>query len=106
MVLGLIEARRPGHRRRLAGNIAHGTGHRRQVRRVVQLLREGDATAIVITSYSIHYTKLYDLYNCPDFASCTELRSYFNACPGDPSDLDHDGNGRPCESKCGRNNFV
>lgn len=39
-----------------------------------------------------------DIYNCTNFSSRAELMSYFNSCPGDPSDLDHDGNGDPCES--------
>lgn len=41
-----------------------------------------------------------DLYNCGDFSSCQELMSYWNACPGDPSQLDEDGDGQPCESLC------
>jgi len=39
-----------------------------------------------------------DIYNCNSFSSRADLMSYFNSCPGDPSDLDHDGNGIPCES--------
>lgn len=40
-------------------------------------------------------------YNCGDFSTCSEVMSYWNACPGDPSDLDRDGDGRPCETLCG-----
>jgi hypothetical protein len=39
-----------------------------------------------------------DRYNCDSFANRNELMSYFNACPGDPSRLDGDNNGVPCES--------
>ncbi|MBZ0306319.1 MAG: SH3 domain-containing protein, partial [Anaerolineae bacterium] len=42
-----------------------------------------------------------DIYNCGDFASCAEIRSYFNACLGDPSKLDGNNDGRACESRCG-----
>lgn len=43
-----------------------------------------------------------DIYNCSSFSSCSEMRSYWNACPGDPSRLDgNDNDGRPCESRCG-----
>jgi hypothetical protein len=43
-----------------------------------------------------------DIYNCGDFASCSDMFSYWNACPGDPSGLDgNDNDGRPCESRCG-----
>jgi hypothetical protein len=39
-----------------------------------------------------------DFYNCSDFSNRTELMAYFNACPGDPSRLDADNDGIPCES--------
>lgn len=39
-----------------------------------------------------------DIYNCGDFSNRTDLMSYFNACPGDPSKLDNDNDGIPCES--------
>lgn len=39
-----------------------------------------------------------DSYNCSDFSSRAELMSYFNACPGDPSRLDNNNDGVPCES--------
>jgi hypothetical protein len=42
-----------------------------------------------------------DRYNCPDFNSCADITSYWNACPGDPSDLDGDDNGTYCVSRCG-----
>lgn len=43
-----------------------------------------------------------NIYNCPDFANrCSELYDYFRTCPGDPSDLDGDDDGRPCETQCG-----
>lgn len=38
-----------------------------------------------------------DFYNCGDFSNRTDLMNYFNACPGDPSDLDGNENGIPCE---------
>lgn len=41
-----------------------------------------------------------NLYNCDDFSSCDEVMSYWNACPGDPSRLDGDHDGVPCESLC------
>ena len=41
-----------------------------------------------------------NIYNCRDFSSCAEVMSYWNACPGDPSRLDADHDGRPCESLC------
>ena len=42
-----------------------------------------------------------DQYNCGDFSTCSEVMDYFNACPGDPSDLDGNSDGVPCESLCG-----
>ncbi len=42
-----------------------------------------------------------NIYNCSDFSSCAEVMSYWNACPGDPSRLDGDNDGVPCESLCG-----
>lgn len=41
-----------------------------------------------------------NIYNCSDFSSCDEVMSYWNACPGDPSWLDGDNDGIPCESLC------
>jgi len=41
-----------------------------------------------------------NIYNCSDFSSCAEVMSYWNACPGDPSRLDGDNDGIPCESLC------
>jgi len=41
-----------------------------------------------------------NIYNCGDFSSCDEVMSYWQACPGDPSRLDGDHDGRPCESLC------
>lgn len=41
-----------------------------------------------------------NIYNCSDFSSCAEIMSYWNACPGDPSWLDGDNDGIPCESLC------
>lgn len=41
-------------------------------------------------------------YNCSYFgSSCAQVMSYWNACPGDPSNLDDDNDGKPCESICG-----
>lgn len=37
-----------------------------------------------------------DLYNCGDLTG-GDLLSYWNACPGDPSGLDRDHDGHPCE---------
>lgn len=42
-----------------------------------------------------------DVYNCDDFSTCSEMYAYFQACPGDPSNLDGNNDGRPCESRCG-----
>jgi micrococcal nuclease len=41
-------------------------------------------------------------YNCSHFRTCEELMSYWEACPGDPSRLDGDHDGQPCESPRGR----
>ncbi|MCJ7619220.1 MAG: thermonuclease family protein [Anaerolineae bacterium] len=41
-----------------------------------------------------------NIYDCGDFSSCDEVMSYWQACPGDPSRLDGDHDGRPCESLC------
>jgi micrococcal nuclease len=41
-----------------------------------------------------------NLYNCGDFASCDQVMSYWEACSGDPSRLDGDHDGKPCESLC------
>ena len=41
-----------------------------------------------------------NIYNCSDFSSCKQVMSYWNACPGDPSWLDGDNDGIPCESLC------
>jgi len=42
-----------------------------------------------------------NIYNCSDFSSCAEVMSYWHACPGDPSRLDGDHDGKPCETLCG-----
>jgi LysM repeat protein len=42
-----------------------------------------------------------NIYNCGDFPSCSQIMSYWNACPGDPSNLDGNNDGQPCESICG-----
>lgn len=39
-----------------------------------------------------------NIYNCSDFSNRNQLMDYFNACPGDPSDLDGNKDGVPCES--------
>jgi len=39
-----------------------------------------------------------DAYNCGDFDTYAEAKAYFDAVPGDPSRLDNDGDGIPCES--------
>jgi micrococcal nuclease len=41
-----------------------------------------------------------NIYNCGAFSSCAEVMSYWSACPGDPSRLDGDHDGRPCEALC------
>ena len=41
-----------------------------------------------------------DLYNCNSFNSCSDMWDYWNTCPGDPSNLDGDNDGYPCESSC------
>jgi hypothetical protein len=41
-----------------------------------------------------------NIYDCGDFSSCADVMSYFNACPGDPSKLDGDNDGVPCENVC------
>jgi micrococcal nuclease len=46
------------------------------------------------------WTCVGNLYNCDSFSSCEEVMSYWQACPGDPSRLDGDHDGRPCESLC------
>jgi micrococcal nuclease len=47
------------------------------------------------------WNRIGNIYNCSDFSSCAEVMSYWNACPGDPSHLDGDYDGRPCEAICG-----
>lgn len=44
-----------------------------------------------------------DRYNCdsPEFNTCNVIWSYFNTCPGDPSKLDGNNDGIPCNSRCG-----
>ncbi len=37
-------------------------------------------------------------YNCGDFANYAQAKAYFDAVPGDPSKLDADNDGIPCES--------
>lgn len=39
-----------------------------------------------------------DIYNCDSFSSRADMASYWNACPGDPSDLDGNDDGEYCES--------
>jgi hypothetical protein len=40
-------------------------------------------------------------YDCGDFPTCNDMRSYMSACPGDPAGLDRDNDGHACESQCG-----
>jgi competence protein ComEC len=44
---------------------------------------------------------LRNQYNCSDFSTCAEVMAVFNACAGDPNQLDGDSDGIPCESLCG-----
>lgn len=39
-----------------------------------------------------------DTYSCSDFDSYQEALRVLNACPGDPHNLDDNGDGKPCES--------
>lgn len=39
-------------------------------------------------------------YDCSSFSSCSQVMSYWNSCPNDPSSLDGDNDGRPCERIC------
>jgi len=43
------------------------------------------------------YSCAGDLYNCDSFGDRQALMDYWNACPGDPSGLDRDVDGLPCE---------
>ncbi|MDX2075969.1 MAG: SH3 domain-containing protein [bacterium] len=43
------------------------------------------------------WTCVGNLYDCSSFSSREEVMSYFYACPGDPSRMDGDGDGYPCE---------
>lgn len=47
---------------------------------------------------SPQYTCSGDIYDCGNFSNRTDLMAYFNACPGDPSRLDGNNDGVPCES--------
>lgn len=47
---------------------------------------------------ALAWTCTGNLYNCSDFSDRNTLMSYFNVCPGDPSGLDSDNDGYPCES--------
>jgi hypothetical protein len=40
-------------------------------------------------------------YNCGDFTNYAAAKAYFDAIPGDPSKLDSDNDGIPCESLAG-----
>lgn len=39
--------------------------------------------------------------NCPDFATCSQVRDFLTVCPQWWRDLDRDGDGVPCEDLCG-----
>lgn len=39
-------------------------------------------------------------YDCDDFRTCSDAQNYFRSCSGDPSGLDGDNDGRPCEMLC------
>jgi len=49
----------------------------------------------------LQWNCLGDRYNCGDFSTCSQVMSYWNACSGDPSRLDGDNDGIPCEALCG-----
>lgn len=55
--------------------------------------------AIAIQHYAARpsYSCAGDFYNCENFSSRQALMDYWNACPGDPSGLDRDVDGLPCE---------
>src|SRR5690606_7996835 len=55
-------------------------------------------TSIPPTQPGSQWTCVGDQYNCSSFGSRSEMLSYWNACPGDPSRLDSDNDGIPCES--------
>jgi len=56
--------------------------------------------ATPVTRQGATWNCVGNIYNCGDFSSCEEVMSYWEACPGDPSRLDGDHDGRPCESLC------
>lgn len=61
----------------------------------------GAANTSVPAPTASQFTCAGDQYNCSSFNSCSAVMAYFNACPGDPSKLDNDNDGTPCESLCG-----
>lgn len=52
------------------------------------------------SSSQSQYTCSGNQYDCSSFRSCSDMRNYFNSCPGDPSRLDGDNDGIPCEDMC------
>lgn len=72
-----------------------------QLQNEAQLEGRGLWAATPVTRQGTSWDCVGNIYNCGDFSSCDEVMSYWEACPGDPSRLDGDHDGRPCESLCG-----
>jgi len=71
-----------------------------QLENEAQLEGRGLWAATPVTRRGTSWDCVGNIYNCDGFSSCEEVKSYWETCPGDPSRLDGDHDGRPCESLC------
>jgi len=71
--------------------------HSSFVNLVDDALSLGEGAGVVLTVTPPQWDCSGDKYNCSAFDNRITLMSYFNACPGDPSRLDGNNNGIPCE---------
>jgi hypothetical protein len=59
------------------------------------------ATPTPEPSSTIEWACGVDNFNCSDFeGKCEQLEHYWNICSNDPSRLDRDNDGIPCEVQC------
>lgn len=53
------------------------------------------------SSSQTQYSCSGNQYDCSDFSTCDAVYDYFRSCSDDPSNLDGDNDGIPCEDRCG-----
>lgn len=70
---------------------------RREISRAEFFERMNSESLTIPTETHVVWDCGGDIYNCGDFIKDAELLDYWKTCVGDPSRLDRDNDGKPCE---------